>query len=78
MQTITLTDLSIGEKARVVGFSGQDKLYHHQLMTMGLIRGTEFSVLRRAPLGDPIALLIENTCLCLRQHEALCLLLVRC
>jgi Fe2+ transport system protein FeoA len=39
-------------------------------MELGLVAGTDVSVLRRAPLGDPIELAVRGVHLSLRKTEA--------
>ena len=41
-----------------------------RLMSMGLIRGTKVTVLRSAPLGDPIAIGIRSYNLAMRKEDA--------
>ncbi|ERL25182.1 ferrous iron transport protein A family protein [Mitsuokella sp. oral taxon 131 str. W9106] len=41
-----------------------------RLMSMGLIPGTKVTVLRSAPLGDPIAIGIRSYNLALRREDA--------
>jgi ferrous iron transport protein A len=41
-----------------------------RLMELGLVPGTQVEVLRRAPLGDPIELLLREIHLSLRRSEA--------
>jgi len=45
-------------------------VYRQRLIAMGLIPGTEFTVSRMAPLGDPIEILVRGFALSLRKHEA--------
>jgi Fe2+ transport system protein FeoA len=45
-----------------------------RLMEMGLVPGTEITVTRHAPLGDPIELTVRGTRLCLRRSDADCFL----
>ena len=40
-----------------------------QLMAMGLTRGAEFTVMRIAPLGDPIEIKIRGSALSLRKSD---------
>ena len=42
-----------------------------RLMMMGLIPGTSFTVVRVAPLGDPIEIKVRGFNLSLRREEAL-------
>jgi Fe2+ transport system protein FeoA len=65
-----VSDLKIGNKARVVSFSAGNKAYRQRLIAMGLIPGTEFTVARMAPLGDPIEILVRGYALSLRKSEA--------
>jgi ferrous iron transport protein A len=64
------SDLRIGHKARIVSLAGGDKVYRQRLISMGLLPGTEFTVSRIAPLGDPVEILVRGFALSLRKHEA--------
>ena len=50
-----LGDLVVGERGRITGLRRGDRSYREKLLAMGLTPGTEFSVTRLAPLGDPEA-----------------------
>ena len=65
-----VSDLNIGHKAKVTAISAGDKAYRLRLISMGLIPGTEFTVSRMAPLGDPIEILVRGFALSLRKQEA--------
>ncbi len=41
-----------------------------RLFELGMVPGTPVSVTRRAPLGDPLELLVMGTRLCLRRDDA--------
>lgn len=64
-----MLELKPGEAGRVVsvGAAGEIKL---RLLDMGIIRGCEFRVVRRAPLGDPVEIKIRGFLLALRKAEA--------
>lgn len=66
---LTLSDLSPGEVGRICGFYPGDKAYRRKLLAMGLTPNTQFTVIRRAPLGDPIQIRIRDFCLSVRQGE---------
>lgn len=66
---LTLSDLSPGEIGKISGFHKGDRVYRQKLLAMGLTPNTEFEVIRRAPLGDPIQIRIRNFDLSLRQAE---------
>lgn len=65
-----LSDLKIGERGRVVGLEKGKKAYRQKLLSMGLTPGTEFNVIRYAPLGDPMEIQVRGFSLSLRKGEA--------
>ncbi len=71
---VPLNQLTVGDSGRVVGFDKSGKAYRKRLLAMGLTPGTEFSIIRCAPLGDPIELRLRGFSLSLRKHEAAALL----
>ncbi|HEB28442.1 MAG TPA: ferrous iron transport protein A [Porticoccus sp.] len=62
--------LQTGDHARVSGFKDVPESYRIRLMSLGLTPGTPFLVQHRAPLGDPVAILVRGFRLSLRSHEA--------
>lgn len=64
------SDLQPGDKAKIIGFGHCDKAYRQRLLAMGLTVGSVFSVLRKAPLGDPFHIEIRGSSLSLRKDEA--------
>ena len=66
---VSLDQLSIGEKARVVGVHGQGAV-KRRLMDMGLTKGVDLFVRKMAPLGDPIEINLRGYELTLRKNEA--------
>ncbi len=73
--SIKLKNMSVAEKGKIIGFDKADKGYRKRLLAMGLTPGTEFSVTRFAPLGDPIEIKIRGFSLTLRKAEASILLI---
>ncbi len=67
---MTLRDLKAGESGRVVSLAREDRQYRRRLLAMGLLPGTEFTVTRHAPLGDPVELRVRGFSLSLRKAEA--------
>lgn len=66
----TLDDLKPGTKAVVEDLEGDD-LFAQRLMEMGLLEGTTVEFIRRAPLGDPIEVRVNNRYqLSLRREDA--------
>lgn len=68
-QSITLRDISVGERARVVKLSGEGALKRH-IMDMGVTKGVEVFVRKVAPLGDPLEVSVRGYELSLRKSEA--------
>lgn len=65
-----LGDLAVGAIGRVIGYEKTARGYKGKLLAMGLTPGTEFTVTRYAPLGDPVEILVRGFKLSLRQDEA--------
>ncbi len=65
-----MKDLKTGDIAKVVGFDKSGKAYRKRLLAMGLTPGTEFSVTRFAPMGDPVEIKLRGFSLTLRKNEA--------
>lgn len=65
-----VSELKVGNKARILALQAGNKVYRQRLIAMGLIPGTEFIVTRMAPLGDPIEILVRGFALSLRKQEA--------
>ena len=64
-----LSELEPGDKGVVVNIGGSSST-RRRIMDMGVIRGTEVVLVRRAPLGDPVELEIRDYNLSLRKREA--------
>jgi Fe2+ transport system protein FeoA len=64
-----LSELKPGESGIVTRVGGPSPV-RRRLMDMGLVKGTEVTVVRRAPLGDPIELLLKGYYLSLRKVES--------
>ena len=63
-----LSDLSPGEKAIISAFSNPDAGL--RMIELGCIPGAEVQMIRRAPLGDPLAVRCAGTIVSLRRREA--------
>lgn len=75
--TTHLSDLSIGESGRVLGYAEGVRAYRKKLLSMGLTKGTEFKVTRYAPMGDPVEISVRGFALSLRKQEAEALMIQR-
>lgn len=66
---MTLKDIKKGNTARITGVGGNGELRRH-FLDMGVIPGTEVKVIKYAPMGDPIELMIHGYELTLRLDDA--------
>lgn len=64
-----LNDLSVGKSAKIVGVGGEGALRQH-FLDMGVIPGAEVTVIKLAPLGDPMELQIHGYELSIRMDDA--------
>ncbi len=64
-----LTQIDLETATKVVSLPAQGPLVR-RLIALGLRPGVEVAVLRRAPLGDPMMVRVENTTLSIRQDVA--------
>ncbi|OUO19502.1 FeoA family protein [Collinsella sp. An307] len=65
----TMGEVAIGDSATIVKLHGDGALRRH-LMDLGLIKGTQFRVVKVAPLGDPIQISVRGYELSIRKEEA--------
>jgi ferrous iron transport protein A len=65
-----IAEMSPGDKAQVLGFDEGEQTYCRRLLAMGLIPGTLFTLIRKAPLGDPVEICFRGFRLSVRKNEA--------
>lgn len=70
MGDVSIQTLRPGERGRVLGFGVGNRDYRRRLLSFGMTPGTEFTISRVAPLGDPIELVVRGFSLTLRKSEA--------
>ena len=66
---MTLKDVAIGKSARIIQVGGEGALRQH-FLDMGVIPGAEVTVIKLAPMGDPMELEIHGYELTLRLADA--------
>ena len=66
---MTLKDLEIGKTAVVTVVGGEGALRQH-FLDMGVIPGVSVTVVKLAPMGDPIEIRVRGYELTLRVEEA--------
>ena len=70
MSIFTLDHLSLRREAVVKRLLPDSLPFRRKLLAMGLTPGCKLTVMRIAPLGDPIEINLRGFLLCLRRHEA--------
>ena len=64
-----LSELEVEQKAKVIKLSQTDRAIRKHLLNMGVTRGVELEIKKKAPLGDPIDISLRDYELCLRKAE---------
>lgn len=66
---MTICDLEIGQSAVILAVGGEGALRQH-FLDMGLIPGIEVTLIKYAPMGDPMELMVSGYSLTLRLADA--------
>lgn len=66
---MTLTNLPIGATAKILAVKG-DNAITRRLMEMGVVPGVVVRVIKSAPFGDPLEVLVRGYHLAMRKSEA--------
>lgn len=66
---MTLANLEIGSEARVTKINGNNAVTK-RLMEMGVVPGVSVKIVKSAPFGDPIQILVRGYNLAMRKSEA--------
>lgn len=64
-----LSEIKTGQVVSVLSIAGQSS-FRRRLMELGLVPGTRVELVRVAPLGDPVELLVRGASLSIRKAEA--------
>ncbi|WP_428771695.1 FeoA family protein [Vibrio sp.] len=67
---MTLSELSPGQSAKITGFCNMAKETRKKLMIMGLLPDTPITLIRRAPMGDPLQIEARGVTLAVRNSIA--------
>ncbi len=67
--TITADELQIGDKAKVLELDVKSKEIKRHLLDMGITRGVEIMIKKKAPMGDPIDISLRDYELCISKKE---------
>lgn len=64
-----LSELKVGQKARVINLNEKDRAIKRHLLDMGITRGVQITIKKIAPMGDPIDIELRDYELCVRKEE---------
>lgn len=64
-----LSDLKIGQRAKVLGLHLDKPEVRRHLLDMGITKGTEILIKKVAPMGDPVDIELRGYELCIRKEE---------
>lgn len=64
-----LSDLKIGQVAKVLALHSDNKALRRRLLDMGITKGVEVTIKKIAPLGDPIDIELRGYELCIRKSD---------
>lgn len=68
-ESCSLTDIPVGSKVQVLKLLSTG-LPRRRMLDLGLIPGTIIDIVRKSPLGDPIAYNIRGAIIALRREES--------
>jgi Fe2+ transport system protein FeoA len=66
---ISLSLLKVGERGIIRFISSESVSVKRRFLDMGLIPGTEVSIDKKSPFGDPVSINLRGYKLCLRKHD---------
>ena len=64
-----LSNLQIGQRAKVLGLHLDKPEVRRHLLDMGITKGTEILIKKVAPMGDPVDIELRGYELCIRKEE---------
>ena len=68
-QIVNLRQMQVGQQGKIAAVEALGEM-NRRIRDMGLIPGTTVSIVRRAPLKDPVALRLSGVTISLRNSEA--------
>ena len=64
-----LSNLKVGQSAKILKLDVENKEIRRDLLDMGLTRGATVTVKKKAPMGDPIDLELRDYELCISKSD---------
>lgn len=68
--TMKLSDLNAGESGLILALNGLSTDVRKKLMVMGLLPNTQVTLIRRAPMGDPLQVEVRGVSIAVRESIA--------
>ncbi|ELE2164186.1 ferrous iron transport protein A [Vibrio fluvialis] len=65
-----LSDLNVGESGLILALNGLSTDVRKKLMVMGLLPNTQVTLIRRAPMGDPLQVEVRGVSIAVRESIA--------
>ncbi|MGV1719126.1 FeoA family protein [Vibrio furnissii] len=65
-----LSDLKAGESGQILALNGLLTDVRKKLMVMGLLPNTQVTLIRRAPMGDPLQVEVRGVSIAVRESIA--------
>ena len=69
MKKCVLSDLKVGQRARVLKLNETNKAIRRHLLDMGITQGTVVTIKKIAPMGDPIDIALRDYELCICKGD---------
>ncbi len=66
---MVLSELKVGNRAKIVKLNVENREIRRHLLDMGLTRGVEVKVKKIAPVGDPIDIELRDYELCISKSD---------
>ena len=66
---MVLSELKVGDRAKIVKLNVENREIRRHLLDMGLTRGVEVKVKKIAPVGDPIDIELRDYELCISKSD---------
>ncbi|QJY41128.1 ferrous iron transport protein A [Vibrio cholerae] len=65
-----LSQMQAGERGIILALDGLSDTVRKKLMVMGVLPNTEVVLIRRAPMGDPLQVVVRGVSIALRENIA--------
>ena len=69
MKKCVLSDLKVGQRARIIKLNETNKTIRRHLLDMGVTRGTIVTIKKIAPMGEPIDISLRDYELCICKAD---------